>query len=75
MPDGPRQPDFVVRVVVILIAATVVVPMILSLGRGVMCAVRGGGCPFEELQFGMEQFASYIGTLIALLMALLNRKD
>ncbi len=61
------------RVVVILLAASILAPILLTAGRGVMCIVRGG-CPFEEYQFSMEQFASHVATLIALIMALTSRK-
>lgn len=71
MPNEP--PDFVLRVVVALLAASIAAPILLTAGRGVMCIVRGG-CPFDEYSFAMEQFASHIATLIALVMALLSRK-
>lgn len=68
-----EPPDFILRVVVALLAASIAAPILLTAGRGVMCIVRGG-CPFDEYSFAMEQFASHIATLIALVMALLSRK-
>lgn len=76
-PDQPREPqqppDFILRIVVVLLAALIGAPILITAGRGAMCIVRGG-CPFEEYTFAMEQFASHLATVIALLMALLSRK-
>jgi len=74
VPDNNEPPDFVLHVVVALLAATIAAPILLTAGRGVMCIYRGG-CPFDEYTFAMEQFGGYLATLIALLMALMNRKD
>jgi hypothetical protein len=71
--SNESPPDWVLRVVVALLAASMAAPILLTAGRGVMCIVRGG-CPFEEYSYSMEQFASHIATPIALIMALLNRK-
>ena len=78
MSEQPH-PDFVIRVMVLLIVAIIAIPMLLTTGRGIMCAVRAfsvgpPGCPFEEYTFAVEQFSGYLATVIALLMALLNRK-
>ena len=61
------------RIIVALLAASMAAPILLTIGRGTMCIIRGG-CPFSEYQYSMEQFASHLATLIALVMALLNRK-
>jgi hypothetical protein len=71
--DEP-PPDYILRLVVILLFIVILAPILLTTVRGIMCAIHGTSCPFNEYTFATEQLGSYIATVVALLLALLSRK-
>lgn len=68
-PNGNRK--FVLRVVVIALAAVVASDLFIIVGRGITCALKGG-CPAEEWSNGAEMLAGLLATLIALVFALIE---
>ena len=70
-PNGHRK--FVLRVVVIALAAVVASDLFIIVGRGIGCWLfRGGICPAEEWANGAEMLGSLLATLIALVFALIE---
>ena len=66
--DDPNN-DFLIRVVAVLMGAIIGSEILLIVGRGLMCALRGG-CPYEELVSTTEMLTGLLATLIALVFAL-----
>jgi hypothetical protein len=70
--NAPRpHAKYLLRVAAALLAALVAAQIAIVLGRGVMCIYRGG-CPVEEVIQGTEILGALIGTVIALIFALIK---
>jgi hypothetical protein len=67
--NGNRR--FALRVVVLALAAIVIGELTITLGRGVVCALRGG-CPPEEWANAGELLSGLLATLVALIFALIE---
>jgi hypothetical protein len=68
--NGGRR--LLLRVVAWLLAALIAGELLLVLGRGLMCALRGG-CPNDEIVTNAEILSGLLATLIALVFAVLGR--
>jgi hypothetical protein len=70
--NGNRR--FAIRVIVLALAAIVIGELTITVGRGIVCSMKGG-CASEEWAQGGELLSGLIATLVALLFGLLgNRK-
>ena len=70
-PNGNRT--FVLRVAVVALAAIIGGELVITLGRGVVCAIKGG-CPPDEWASAGELLSGLLATVIALVFAILGRK-
>lgn len=69
-PNGHRK--FVLQVVVIALAAVVASELVVILGRGLGCWLKGSVCSAEDWSNAGEMLGSLLATLIALVFALIE---
>jgi len=77
MSNDPGDPEhrYLLRIVACLLVAIVAGEVIILGGRAIGCVIKNGigNCPFEEVQYGVEQLAALLATIIALIFALLKK--
>jgi hypothetical protein len=73
MRPPPRNGNrtFVLRVVVLALAAIIIGELTIALGRGIVCSMKGG-CGPEEWANSIELLSGLVATLVALIFALLE---
>jgi hypothetical protein len=67
--NGNRR--FALRVVVLALAAIVIGELAITVGRGIVCALKGGCEPGEWTSAG-ELLSGLVATLVALIFALIG---
>jgi hypothetical protein len=67
--NGNRR--FALRVVVLALAAVVVGELTVTIGRGILCSLKGG-CDPGEWSNAVELLSGLLATLVALIFALIE---
>lgn len=68
-----QPPDYVVRIVIILLASVIGAQILAVAGRGFGCLYFNERCSAEDFKSALETFQGMTATIIALLFALLKK--